>query len=256
MKNIERWTPSKYALKNGRLRASTDPKELNPASRLIADVVASCYWTHIKDHCRGRLLDLGCGKVPLYGVYRNYVSETVCVDWANSLHGNNHIDLECNLTEALPFADAAFDTILLSDVLQNIPTPERLWNEMARVLRPGGKLLLSVGFFNWLAEQPNDYFRYTKYALLRFAETTGFEVILIKELGGAPEIIVDIFAKCIVMLVPAGTWSAVALQAICRKLLTTHRGASLSRATAQVFPFGYFMVARKSGAVPETLGST
>jgi SAM-dependent methyltransferase len=108
------------------------------------------------------LLDLGCGKVPFYARYREYVSETVCVDWSNSLHGNGHVDAECDLTQELPFADASFDTILLSDVLEHIPAPERLWREMARLLKPGGELLSSVPFFYWLHEEPYDYYRYTK----------------------------------------------------------------------------------------------
>jgi SAM-dependent methyltransferase len=161
--------------------------------RFLSTILTS----QLRSHCRGRLLDLGCGKVPFYGLYREYVSETVCVDWGHSLHGDNHLDREGDLTEDLPFVDASFDSILLSDVLEHIPTPEQLWFEMARLLRPGGKLLLSVPFFYWLHEESYDFYRYTKYALRRFAETTGFEVVLIKELGGAPEIVVDIFSKCI-----------------------------------------------------------
>ena len=56
-------------------------------------------------------------------------------------------------------------------------------------------MLLSVPFFYWLHEESYDFYRYTKYALRRFAETTGFEVVLIKELGGAPEMVVEYFFK-------------------------------------------------------------
>jgi len=192
MRNLETWAPSKFVLERGRFMASNNPNELSPGSRLFGDLVASSDDTHLKNHCRGRLLDLGCGKVPFHALYRQYVSGTVCVDWSNSPHGDGHLDAECDLTKDLPFADASFDCILLSDVLEHIPTPDRLWREMSRLLKPGGKLLLSVPFFYWLRE-PYDYYRYTHYALRRFAEATGFEIILIKELGGAPEILVDIF---------------------------------------------------------------
>jgi SAM-dependent methyltransferase len=213
----------------------------------MCDLIASCYHTHVKRHFRGRLLDLGCGKVPLYGLYREYVSETVCVDWSNSLHGNSHLDAECDLTQDLPFADASFDTILLSDVLEHIPGPERLWREMARLLKPGGELLLSVPFFYWLHEEPYDYYRYTKYALRRFAEETGFDTILIKELGGAPEVVVDIFSKFICRFGPIGAWTAIALQAACRRLVASSLGARVSERTAKQFPLGYFMIARRLG---------
>jgi Methyltransferase domain len=120
MKNVQTWAPTKFVLERGRFRASPNPKELSPGSRLLGDLLASCYQTHLKSHCRGRLLDLGCGKVPFYGLYREYVSETVCVDWHNSSHGNDYLDAECDLTKDLPFSDACFDTILLSDVLEQI----------------------------------------------------------------------------------------------------------------------------------------
>jgi hypothetical protein len=92
MKNAQTWAPTKFVLERGRLRASHNPKEISAGSRLGADLVADSYHTHAKNHCRGRLLDLGCGKVPFYGLYREYVSENVCVDWHNSAHGNDHLD--------------------------------------------------------------------------------------------------------------------------------------------------------------------
>lgn len=254
MRNLETWAPSKFVLEHGRLRASSNPKEISPGSRLFGDLVASCYDTYVKSHCRGRLLDLGCGKVPFYALYREYVSETVCVDWSKSLHGSDHLDAECDLTKDLPFADASFDSILLSDVLEHIPTPDRLWREMGRLLKPGGKLLLSVPFFYWLHEEPYDYYRYTKYALQRFAEATGFEIILIKELGGAPEIVVDIFSKSILRFGPIGAWTAVALQAACRRLVASPLGTKVSERTAKQFPFGYFMIARRLGGSAGTAG--
>ena len=247
MKNAQTWAPSKFVLERGRFRVSHDPKEISPGSRLVGELVANCYHKHVKSHCRGRLLDLGCGKVPFYGLYREYVSETVCVDWGKSLHGGDYLDAECDLTKDLPFADESFDTILLSDVLEHIPTPGRLWWEMRRLLKPGGKLLLNVPFYYCLHEDPHDYYRYTKYAPRRFAGTTGFETILIKELGGAPEIVVDIVSKSILRLGPIGEWTALALQGACLSLVTSPLGARISEKTAGQFPLGYFMIAQRLG---------
>jgi SAM-dependent methyltransferase len=243
MRNVEKWVPSKFVFRRGRFRTSGNAAEVKPGSRLICDLVAGCYEAHLKDHCRGRLLDLGCGKVPFYGLYREYVSEAVCVDWIKSLHGIDHVDAECDLTKDLPFADASFDAILLSDVLEHIPTPEHLWREMARLLKPGGKLLLNVPFLYSLHEEPYDYYRYTKYALRRLAEITGFDIILIKELGGAPEIIVDIFSKFLSRFGSVGEKAAVVLQTVSRIFIAS-RNKGLE-GTAKRFPLGYFMIARR-----------
>ena len=44
----------------------------------------------------------------------------------------------------LPFADATFDWVLISEVLEHIPQPVPVVREAARVLRPGGRALLTV----------------------------------------------------------------------------------------------------------------
>jgi hypothetical protein len=76
MRNCDDWKASKYVRKNGRLIASRDPKEVGISSRLITDRIAECYDANLKLHAKGRLLDLGCGKVPLYDAYKN-MSRTI-----------------------------------------------------------------------------------------------------------------------------------------------------------------------------------
>jgi len=46
--------------------------------------------------------------------------------------------------ERLPFADASFDRVLCSEVLEHVPAPERAAAELARVLKPAGLLAVSV----------------------------------------------------------------------------------------------------------------
>jgi SAM-dependent methyltransferase len=222
----------------------------------MGNLVAGCYHAYLKDHCRGRLLDLGCGKVPFYELYRRYVSETICVDWSNSLHGTNHLDVECDLTKDLPFADVSFDSILLSDVLEHLPTPDRLWCEMARILKPGGKVILNVPFCYRIHEEPYDYYRYTKYALQRFAQETGFDTILIKEIGGTPEIVVDIISKFIVRFGPFGRWAAIALQALWQKLAAWPPARRVSERSAKRFPLGYFMIAERRSGISDDYANT
>jgi len=66
-------------------------------SRLIGDLIASCYDSYIKKYVRGNLIDLGCEKVPLYEAYKNYINYNTCVDWGNTLKGKEFLDLECDL---------------------------------------------------------------------------------------------------------------------------------------------------------------
>jgi SAM-dependent methyltransferase len=227
--------------------ASRDPKEVCVGSRLIADLIAERYVANLKLHAKGRLLDLGCGKVPLFDVYRHYVTDNICIDWENTAHKSDHLDFEADLTKELPCSDGEFDTVILSDVLEHIPEPERLCREMARVLSPKGKLLLNVPFYYWLHEQPHDYYRYTEFALRRLMDRSGMQVLQLQAIGGAPEIMVDILAKNVERVPVAGIPVAMLSQWVVSAFLHTSVGRRISEATAHNFPLGYFLVAMKPG---------
>ena len=52
--------------------------------------------------------------------------------------------------EALPFADASFDLAICWDVLEHVQQPEQLISELARVVRPGGRVLITaINRFAW-----------------------------------------------------------------------------------------------------------
>ena len=245
MRNTASWKASKYVYRRGRLMGSRDTREVGLGSRLSVDVIARFYEHHLPLHAKGRLLDLGCGKAPLYASYKDLVAECVCVDWANTAHKNEHLDHECDLTRPLPFGDGEFDTIILSDVLEHIPTPEALCREMARTLAVNGKLIMNVPFFYWLHEVPHDFYRYTEFALRRFIEMSGLELVLIEAIGGSPEIMTDMFAKHVARIPWLGPACASLAQWLTQCFLRTGLGERVSQATRKKFPLGYFLVATK-----------
>jgi SAM-dependent methyltransferase len=245
MKNSDIWKPSKYIYRNGKLIGSRDPKEVGIGSRLMADIIAGLYNDNLRQHAKGRLLDLGCGNVPLYHVYKNLVTDNICVDWENTRHKNVYLDFECDLTKALPFQNEEFDTIILSDVLEHIAQPENLWAEMVRILSVDGKLIMNVPFYYWLHEQPNDYYRYTEFALQRFVRISGLKLIKLDCIGGTPEIMTDIFAKNILHVPKIGRSLALFSQWITFSFIMTRFGKKISEATKAHFPFGYILIAQK-----------
>jgi SAM-dependent methyltransferase len=246
MKNQHLWRPSKFVVKKGRLVGSRNPKEIGLSSRLFADIVADLYATHLPDHCTGHLLDLGCGKVPLYGTYKDCITNATCVDWGSTPHKSNYLDYEFDLTQPLPLPDNQFDTILLSDVLEHIPNPEALWKEITRLLKPGGKFLMDVPFYYQIHEAPYDYYRYTEFALRRFAAVSSMKIILLQPIGGVPEIVADLVAKNVKKLPLMGKYLCIGMQYGCQHFVKTWLGAKCSQKTAKKFPLGYFLVAQKS----------
>ncbi len=255
MRHEDRWIESKYVLRRGRLRASRDSAEVGIGSRLITDRIASLYDQHLPHCARGRLIDLGCGKVPLYGAYRRLVDDVTCVDWPQSVRTSAHLDLQADLSQPLPYADASFDTIILSDVLEHVPTPDALWFEMARLLAPGGQVLLNTPFLYGVHEAPHDYGRYTEYALRRFALQAGLEVRLLLPIGGSLHVLADLLAKHLAHLPAVGGALASAVQGVVALLDLSRFGQRVSTRTATRFPLGYFMAAQRPLAVGTALAA-
>jgi SAM-dependent methyltransferase len=240
MKNQGGWKPTKYVLHRGRLRGSRDSREVGVGSRLMTDSVAARYESHLGRHATGRLLDLGCGNAPLYGAYAPFVSAVTCVDWADG----EYIDRQCDLSAPLPFDDASFDTIILSDVLEHVPDPALLWREMARLLVPGGKLIMNVPFYYSIHAHPHDYFRYTNFALERYARLNALEVLHLETLGGIVDIMADLLGKALSKLPLAGPPLSMLCQATASAFGRTGLGGRVARVSARHFPLGYFMIAR------------
>ncbi len=248
MKNQDKWSPGKYVLRNGRLRATRDTAKLKRSSRLVTDLVAARYERAIDTYARGNLIDLGCGNVPLFLAYRDKASSITCVDWPATRHKLDHLDHEVDLTQSLPFSEGAFDTIILSDVLEHIPNPGQLWSEMYRILASGGVAIINVPFFYWLHEAPHDYYRYTEWALARFAEESGFKVVSLEPIGGIPEILADLIAKNPRAIPLIGHLFRKTTSILIQKITWVYVhsiGKSFSRKTAKRFPMGYFMVVEK-----------
>ncbi|MEP7294576.1 MAG: class I SAM-dependent methyltransferase [Burkholderiales bacterium] len=241
MKNRAQWQPTKFEMHRGRLRGSRDARELGVGSRLISDLVAALYQRHLPAHAHGDLLDLGCGKVPLFAAYAPFVAEITCVDWAPG----EYIDLPCDLSQPLPFSADHFDTIVLSDVLEHMPEPEALWREMTRVLRPGGKVIMNVPFYYSVHAHPHDYYRYTNFALERFVKLNGLTLVCLEPVGGLVEIIADLFAKALSKLPLVGPPLAVVTQFAVGAFGRTGLGARVARVSSRHFPFGYFMIAQR-----------
>jgi SAM-dependent methyltransferase len=181
----------------------------------------------------------------LYEAYRSHTSDNVCIDWENTPHKNGYLDAACDLSQRLPYGEAEFDTIIMSDVLEHIPQPEKLWGEMWRVLKPGGNVLLNVPFYYWLHETPYDFCRYTEFALRRFAEYSRFNILVLDAIGGAPEILADILAKQAQVLPIIGPGLAIGVQSVTNTFLKTGFGRKCSEKTKRAFPLGYFMVAER-----------
>ena len=76
----------------------------------------------------------------------------------------------------LPFRSKTIDACLLLDVLEHVRYPDAALDEAARVLRPGGHLVVTIPFLYPIHDAPHDYQRYTRHGLERLLHDRGFRL--------------------------------------------------------------------------------
>ncbi|MSR61113.1 MAG: class I SAM-dependent methyltransferase [Planctomycetes bacterium] len=133
-------------------------------------------------HTPTRALDLGCG----VGGFLDGLAQLGAQVYPTDLDRNSL--LRCALRGfgrgvvangyALPYRDGAFDLVCLFDALEHIPDDARALREVARVLAPGGRVVISVPAYPFLFAN-NDrvachYRRYTRSTLRRVLTGAGF----------------------------------------------------------------------------------
>lgn len=126
----------------------------------------------------GQVLDLGCGLQP----YRSLLSQAQGYTGAD-VEQRPGVDVQLVPGQPLPFADASFDAILCTQVLEHVADLDPVLAEMRRVLRPGGVLVVSVPFIYQVHGAPHDYRRLTEYGLA--AALQGYSLETLSRHGGA-----------------------------------------------------------------------
>lgn len=124
------------------------------------------------------VLDVGAGDAPYRELFAhcNYVT----VDRMESVHeGARDSDVIAS-ADALGLPDETADAALLTQVLEHVPDPAAVLREMARVLRPGGGLFMTVPFVWELHELPDDFWRFTPSSLERLLHAAGFDDVVVE----------------------------------------------------------------------------
>lgn len=128
----------------------------------------------------GLVVDIGGGRHPDYFSYLQVAPDTRVEPLDLSM---SDIDLE---KDALPYASASVDTVLMCNVLEHIYHHQQLLAEARRILRPQGSLAGFVPFLVGYHADPHDYFRYTNEALQKLLAEAEFVGIEVKRVGRGP----------------------------------------------------------------------
>ena len=135
----------------------------------------------------GKLLDIGCGTKP-YATLCNveqYIGLEID-DEGNRQHKYADIFYDGN---TIPFENHTFDSILCNQVFEHVFNPDEFLQEINRVTKTHGKLLLTVPFVWDEHEQPYDYARYSSFGLKHMLEKHGFEIMEHRKSNNGLEVI-------------------------------------------------------------------
>lgn len=128
----------------------------------------------------GRLLDVGCGTQPYRRLFKTSAYIGLEIDSpASRARGIADCYYDGG---AFPFGHEAFDSVLCNQVLEHVFVPDAFLEEIHRVLKPGGRLLLTVPFVWDEHEQPWDYARYSSFGLTALLERHGFRILMHRKL--------------------------------------------------------------------------
>lgn len=84
---------------------------------------------------------------------------------------------------ANPFPANVFDYVICAELLEHVPQPVSILSEVHRVLKPEGKLIITVPFMFHIHADPYDYGRYTEFFWQENLQKLGFKDIRITKHG-------------------------------------------------------------------------
>lgn len=209
-----------------------------------------------------RVLDIGAGACQYRKLFTHcrYETHDFAQLSAEALFagvGYGRIDYVSDIT-AIPVPDATFDAALCTEVLEHVPDPVAAVNEFARIIKPGGRLLLTAPLGSGIHQAPYHFYGgYTPFWYRKFLSEAGFDDIQIEPNGGFFKFYGQESQRLNTMLHPrrfrgatkliaAAAWAVtfpfcrVAVPVICHLL----DGADEERS----YTIGYHVIARRAGS--------
>jgi ubiquinone/menaquinone biosynthesis C-methylase UbiE len=133
-----------------------------------------------------RVLDIGCGNKP----YETYIrSLTKCKEKDFYLgcdvvqSSENKVDVLCEATD-IPELSEQYDVIICTQVIEHVFEHQKVLEEAWRLLKPGGRCIVSSNFVWENHEAPYDFYRFTEDCFKTLLTTKNFEIKESKTQGG------------------------------------------------------------------------
>lgn len=144
-----------------------------------------------------RALDVGCGRQPFRKELELAGYSYASMDAQQYVEGA--VDFVCSIDEHLPAAltkGGPFQFILCTEVLEHVADWDIAFKNLALLLEPGGRVLITCPHFYQLHEEPYDFWRPTLHALRHFAQREGFRIIHGEAAGDGWDVLGTVVANC------------------------------------------------------------
>jgi ubiquinone/menaquinone biosynthesis C-methylase UbiE len=127
-----------------------------------------------------RLLDVGAGTAPYKHLFAHCSYQSHDFAQYEGYKGPEgtytEVDYVSDIT-AIPVPDNSYDVILCTEVLEHVPRPVEALAEMARIVKPGGRLFLSAPLGSGLHQEPYHFYGgYTDHWYRKFLDEFGCDV--------------------------------------------------------------------------------
>jgi SAM-dependent methyltransferase len=191
----------------------------------------------------GRWLEIGNGRILRRGRFHLPAAGWVSLD--QSARPRPHVRADA---QRLPLADEAFDLVVCSEVGEYLPAPALAIAEIARVLKPGGRLVWATPFMH-RADTETDRWRFTEAGLRQLLQAGGLHVLEVRAQGAALAVAANTL-RFAVMAVPgrALRWAMAAAAYLPLRLLeAADPPAARAVPSLATFATGYAALARKPG---------
>jgi SAM-dependent methyltransferase len=225
-------------------------------ARLALDFQFLTCWRFLKRELaplKGQLLDVGAGESPWRRLAPNCKYMGVDVQDAAAFGMGQRPDITYYDGTRIPVHDGSVDHVLCSEVLEHVPNADAFMADLARVLRPGGTLVLTIP---WSARQhhlPHDYRRLTPAGLAVLLQGHGFAVQRLQARGNDMAVIANklivVLARCV--RPPSArsalwTWPAALLLSpfVALAVVAAHLSMALG-AGSELDPLGFAVVATR-----------
>lgn len=129
------------------------------------------------------ILDAGAGECVYKGLFSHVQYKSIDLAVGDSKWNYGNLDYVGPL-DNMPIESATFDAVLCTQVLEHVEWPRECVREMCRVLKPGGRLFMTVPMSHAEHQAPHDFFRYTSFGLRSICTQAGFSEVHIEPFGG------------------------------------------------------------------------